>query len=162
MDEIIVKIVGDVSELRTSVDQANATLADLQTKVDGASSSTSEMSGHMGRLGSEMGRVEGHLAGAAAGMGFLGGHIGKILSQLPGMGQLFIAAIPIAAIAVGVELYDKWHENILAVMNTQAASNEVFSKQNDLLLDQKERLAGLTGRPWQNIHRNLRTWISGL
>ncbi len=156
MDEIIVKIVGDVSELRASVDNANATLEDLKTKVDGASSSTSAMSGHMGRLGSELGRVEGHLAGAAAGMGMMGGHIGRIVANLPGMGALFIAAIPIAAIAVGVELYEKWQEHILSVMNTQAESNQVFVKHNDILLEQKERLAGLTGGPMAEYAQKLK------
>jgi hypothetical protein len=157
-DEIVISINADASGAIPSLEEITAVLNKVNTELAEAGAAGAaageEITEGMtiatvatGKFENTLAMAVGRVVGMEAGVGMLGGVFGRLGAAAGLAGPLIIAALPLAAIAGAISLYNSYQESIITVLNDQSKLNDMFGKENDALMAQQERLTGLTQGP---------------
>lgn len=98
--------------LGISAEGVKSALAELGINLDLGKEKTLSAATAMGGLERAAAGAGGRLIGMSAGLGMAGGALGRVASYLPGIGQAFVVALPIALIADAVEQIEKFREGV--------------------------------------------------
>jgi hypothetical protein len=140
-DIVTVKIVADASEMAASTERAAGS-------VEGMGERFVEASGKIEKFGGGLAHISSHIVGhTIPGMGRMATQIAGMGEAAIGVGPVLAALVPVAAIVLGVELFNKLQEAELKVAEAAASSALFTAKLNDKLLEANERLAGLVHGP---------------
>jgi hypothetical protein len=141
MADVTVRIAADNSELKSVIDGSTKSVKEM-------GGSFREASGEVNRAGMEMIRISSHITGEAIpGFSRLSREIASVGAEAFGIGPMLAAAIPIAAIVGGVALMEHFAEAATKVKQANAEWAEGGLKLNEEILQEKERLVGLTQGP---------------
>lgn len=140
-NQITVRIVADVSEMKAGTQEAAQAAERLGSDVE-------KTSGHFLKMERSMAHVTTHMVGhMIPGMGRMTRSIGQMGETALGIGPFLAVMIPVAALVAGIMIMEKLEAVALKDATALADTAVETTKLNDKLRDSKEKLAGLVEGP---------------
>lgn len=134
----------------------SAALGKVATPATTATQSLSTLSINSSTLINRLATLAGRVVGMELGLGRLGGAFAGVGTAAAGAGPFLIGALAIGATVGAIALYEKFREEANKLLETQTALGKQFNSVNDSILQQQERLVGLTSGPLAEYARELR------